>query len=94
MIIAVNSALATDYEYEHKLEILRNEKNAKVKVIDLKIKNVTQNIEQTIANNKLSESEKDKKLAVYQKDLETLNNQKSDINRQYRIDKKKLKSKK
>ena len=71
---------------------LRNAKNAKVKVVNAKIDAVTNDMNKMLADTKISGYEKDKRLPKYQKELEDLNNQKTEIRRQYMRDKKALKA--
>lgn len=92
-VISTNICYAGNDELNAEIAKLRNAKNAKVKVINAKINAVTNDMNNMLADTKISGYEKDKRLPKYQKELEDLNNQKTAIHKQYMKDKKALKAK-
>lgn len=92
-VLSTNMCFAKNEQLNEQISRLRNAKNAKVKVVNAKINVVTDDMNKMLADTKISGYEKEKRLTKYQKELEDLNNQKSEINRQYRKDKKVLKAK-
>lgn len=92
LFLTSNTVFASEI-YSQKLAVVKNAKNAKQKVVKAKIKQTNKDIKRTIENPDLSEKEKNRRLAVYQKRLIDLKNQKTKIKEQYKRDKAALKAK-
>lgn|SRR5574344_1542693 len=87
---AVSFAQSPDNELQ--LVRLRNEKNAKDTVINTQIKAIKIQIARVTLNESLSSDARNSKLNAYQKQILDLENQKSEINVQYKKAKKALKN--
>ncbi|MBR6163191.1 hypothetical protein IKQ26_04815 [bacterium] len=79
--------------YDRKLDVLKNSKNAKQKVVKGKIKMTKKEIKRTVENPNLSDKEKYRRIEMYQNRLAALEQQNKSIKKQYKRDKKVLKQK-
>ena len=87
LIASINVVYANNPQYDSELSKIRSIKNAKISVLNKEIKEISSNIVELELNTTINESEKEKKLQLYNKKLEELTTKKTEISEQYKRDK-------
>ena len=93
ILLSANYTLASNTLYDAELSKIRTIKNAKVSVLNKQINEISEKLVELELNTTMKESEKEKSIQSYNKQLEELTNKKTEISEQYKKDKAVLKKK-
>ena len=93
ILLSANYTLANNTLYDAELSKIRTIKNAKVSVLNKQINEISEKLVELELNTTMKESEKEKRIQSYNKQLEELTNKKTEISEQYKKDKAVLKKK-